>query len=600
LRTLLLIALFASLLLVTPVLVPRAAAQQAGFALDRFQPAPTSEDGLALFLPRTLGHLRPSFGLTLDYTHQPLVIARPDNDAESALVKNRLSAHVTAALGLGTRFEAFVRVPVLLMSRGDPPSVAIVGEGVPRSGAFGALQLGASARLAGEDDGPTLLGASAWVEAPTGSDESLTGDDGVGFGGLLSGSYTSDRFALALNAGGRYRPRRRYGSAKLGSEVMLSAGAYFFANERLTFLGELVGAIARRDSGSPTQNAPYELLAGARYATSFQVLFTGAAGLGLTQTVGVPDARALLQAAYPVPRAARKRADQDHDGIDDERDGCPEQPEDRDGFQDGDGCPDLDNDQDGIADGSDRCVDDPEDADGIDDEDGCPDGDNDQDGVSDTTDKCPNAAEDVDGFQDDDGCPDLDNDQDSLLDPHDQCPLEPEDSDGFQDEDGCPDADNDKDGVVDVDDNCPTVPGPVETKGCPSAVRIDRTQIRILERIEFQTLRAEIRPESLGILDQIRSALEVNPQLRRVRIEGHTDNRGPNLPNEKLSQRRAESVMKYLIKEGIDPSRLEAKGWGEERPLVKNDSEENMQINRRVEFHIVDPAPPQSSIGGVQ
>jgi outer membrane protein OmpA-like peptidoglycan-associated protein len=131
-------------------------------------------------------------------------------------------------------------------------------------------------------------------------------------------------------------------------------------------------------------------------------------------------------------------------------------------------------------------------------------------------------------------------------------------------------------------------------------VRIDRTQIRILERIEFQSLRTEIQPQSLGILDQIRGALQVNPQLRRVRIEGHTDSRGPGPANLALSQRRAEAVMKYLIKEGIAAHRLEAKGWGEERPLVKNDSEENMQINRRVEFHIVDPAPPQGSVGGAK
>jgi outer membrane protein OmpA-like peptidoglycan-associated protein len=245
-------------------------------------------------------------------------------------------------------------------------------------------------------------------------------------------------------------------------------------------------------------------------------------------------------------------------------------------------------------------VNEPEDLDGIEDEDGCPDLDNDRDGLADHQDQCPNAPEDKDGFQDEDGCPDLDNDKDGLLDLRDQCPSEPEDSDGFADEDGCPDLDNDKDGVLDRDDGCPTVPGPAESRGCPSAVRIDKSQIRILERIQFQTKRAEVRPESLGILDQVRSAFEANPQIKRVRIEGHTDSRGPTLSNAKLSQRRAEAVMAYLVREGINPGRLEAKGWGEERPLVKNDSESNMQINRRVEFHIVDPAPPQGSLGGVQ
>ncbi|MDB4989627.1 MAG: putative internalin [Myxococcaceae bacterium] len=594
-RTPFFIALFASLLLSTSAL-----AQGSGFSLDRFQPAPTSEDGLALILPRTLGHLRPSFGLTLDYAHQPLVIARPGNDPDSAPVKHRLVGHFSAAIGLGSRLEVFVRAPVLLMQLGDTAGSNGGGSSVAHSGAFGALQLGASARLLGADEGPFALGATAWVETPTGSREHLTGDHGVGVGGVLSGSYNTRSFGLAANAGGRYRQKDSFGTARIGSELLLGAGAYLYVSERVTILSELNGAISARDAGAKTQNMPFELLAGARYATPLKVLVTGAAGLGLSHAVGVPDARALLQLAYPNPRPAGQSADADHDGIPDSQDDCPERAEDMDGFQDRDGCPELDNDQDGIADVRDQCSGDPEDLDGIADDDGCPDPDNDHDGVVDAQDQCPNAAEDMDGFQDDDGCPDLDNDKDSLVDARDQCPLQPEDLDGFEDEDGCPDPDNDKDGVLDVDDGCPTVPGPAATQGCPSAVRMDKQQLRILERIEFQTMRAEIRPESLGILDQIRGALEVNPQLRRVRIEGHTDDVGSTASNEKLSQRRAESVMKYLIKEGIDPSRLEAKGWGEERPLVKNDSAENKQINRRVEFHIVDPAPPQSSLGGAQ
>jgi outer membrane protein OmpA-like peptidoglycan-associated protein len=593
LRTLSFIALLA-LFLSSPVM-----AQGGGFALDRFQPAPTSEDGVALVLPRTLGHLRPAFGLTLDYAHQPLVISRPGQDPDSAPVEHRLLGHVTAALGLGSRFELFVRAPVLLVQRGDTQNAGIISAGLPDASTFGTLFAGAGLRLLGEDDGPLSLGVTGWVEAPTGSEKSLTGDDGVGAGGLLTGAANTHVLSFAVNVGGRYRPKQDYGSSRIGSELLLGAGAYARAGEYVTLLGELTGAIYLRDWGEVTTNSsPFEVLLGLRCATPIKLLLTGAVGLGLTHAIGVPDVRGILQFAYPTPRSPLRASDLDHDGIPDDRDHCPERPEDRDNFQDGDGCPDLDNDKDGIADATDRCVNEAEDLDGIEDDNGCPDPDNDQDGIIDSADQCPNAPEDRDGFQDSDGCPDLDNDKDGLLDLRDQCPSEPEDSDGFADEDGCPDFDNDKDGVIDTEDGCPTVPGPAETRGCPSAVRIDKAQIRILERIEFQTKRAEVRPESLGILDQVRAAFEANPQIKRVRIEGHTDARGPTLSNARLSQRRAEAVMRYLVREGIDPNRLEAKGWGEERPLVKNDTAANMQANRRVEFHIVDPAP--NSAGGGQ
>ena len=110
----------------------------------------------------------------------------------------------------------------------------------------------------------------------------------------------------------------------------------------------------------------------------------------------------------PMSEAAlnKVRIDSDGDGIPDDVDQCPDMPEDKDGFQDEDGCPDFDNDNDGIYDAQDKCPNDPEDFDGFQDEDGCPDLDNDGDGIPDKLDKCPNTPEDIDGYQDDDGCPD--------------------------------------------------------------------------------------------------------------------------------------------------------------------------------------------------
>ncbi|MFT3923176.1 MAG: OmpA family protein [Myxococcales bacterium] len=570
-----------------------AEAQAQGFALDRFRPAPTTEDGLALTMPRTLGHLRPGAMLTLDYAHQPLVLSKLNANPEGSIVKHELVAHAMLALGLGDRYEVFAYAPITLVQTGNDPSIGGISFPDPSKAAFGDITLGGTVRLWGDDLGPLQLGLQAGVTLPSGSVKALSGDDGVGADGRLTFAYHVKDWSFAANAGARYRPTANYGTARVGSEFLFGAGAYWRATENVTTQAEWYGASTFRDGQFGTSpGTASELLFGARWSTPIKVVVGGGVGVGLTQIVGQPDARVLFSLGYPPPRPPLAPPDRDKDGILDDVDGCPDIPEDVDEFQDQDGCPDPDNDQDGVADVNDACPMVAEDIDGFEDADGCPETDNDKDGILDAKDKCPNNAEDMDGFADEDGCPDLDNDQDGLRDTQDKCPIEPEDHDGFEDEDGCPDPDNDKDGILDGDDNCPTVPGPAHTKGCPSAVRIDRTQIRILQRIEFETNRAEIRPESLGIIDQVRSALEVNPQLRKIRIEGHTDNRGSNEKNLKLSQRRAESVMNYLIAEGINPERLEAKGWGEEHPLVPNDSPENMQTNRRVEFHIVDPAPP--------
>ncbi len=166
-------------------------------------------------------------------------------------------------------------------------------------------------------------------------------------------------------------------------------------------------------------------------------------------------------------------ADGDDDGVRDRDDFCPDLPEDQDGFQDGDGCPDFDNDMDGVPDAFDAAPDEPEDYDGFEDEDGAPDRDNDQDGIPDKDDLCPDEAEDMDGHNDDDGCPDdfADRDGDGIEDALDACPDDPEDMDGFEDDDGCPEADNDLDGIDDEDDECPDeaedYDGVDDHDGCP-------------------------------------------------------------------------------------------------------------------------------------
>ena len=113
----------------------------------------------------------------------------------------------------------------------------------------------------------------------------------------------------------------------------------------------------------------------------------------------------------------------------------------------------------------------------------------------------------------------------------------------------------------------------------------------ILRRIEFATDSAQILERSERILEEVRSVLAANPQIRRIRVEGHTDDRGREAHNLDLSHRRAASVVEWLTSHDIAASRLVSEGFGESRPIETNDTRAGRQANRRVEFHIIDPAP---------
>ena len=289
--------------------------------------------------------------------------------------------------------------------------------------------------------------------------------------------------------------------------------------------------------------------------------------------------------------------DIDKDGIENRDDKCPTVAEDKDGFQDEDGCPDPDNDEDKILDDKDKCPNEAEDMDGDQDEDGCPDLDADNDGLDDSVDQCPKEAEDKDGFKDDDGCPDLDNDEDGVPDATDKCPNDAEDKDGFEDADGCPDPDNDKDGFLDAADKCPDQPETVnnfeDADGCPDQapelklVKVTQEKIEILQKVFFDNGKAKIQKKSFPVLDEVASVLAAYKDIKNVRVEGHTDDKGRDEANQKLSQARADAVREYLIGKGVDGARLEAVGYGETKPIEDNKTAEGREVNRRVEFTIV-------------
>ncbi len=236
-------------------------------------------------------------------------------------------------------------------------------------------------------------------------------------------------------------------------------------------------------------------------------------------------------------------------------------------------------DGDGIYGRDDLCPREPEDHDGWEDTDGCPDPDNDNDGILDVNDMCPDEAEDFDGYEDEDGCPDVDRDGDGIPDDIDQCPDDPEDHDGFKDEDGCPDPDNDMDGVLDAQDKCPNTPAGVEVTqdGCPKPkVELEPATIY------FPLNKAEFWAAEKDKLDTIIAGLLVADDAH-VQVFGHACDLGTADYNMELSMDRAGLVADYLMENGIDESRITTKAFGETQPAVPNTSEENREMNRRVE-----------------
>jgi outer membrane protein OmpA-like peptidoglycan-associated protein len=320
-----------------------------------------------------------------------------------------------------------------------------------------------------------------------------------------------------------------------------------------------------------------------------------------------------------------KARDTDKDGVLDDADSCVDIP----GLPSMKGCPDKDGD--GFADKEDQCVDVPGTVRG------CPDSDN--DGVADKDDKCPTAAgsaatkgcpdRDGDGITDlDDECPDVkgpvifkgcpDSDADGFPDKDDDCPLIPgkikgcpdKDGDGVVDKSdkcpdvpgtlelkGCPDADGD--GVNDADDQCPLVAGLATNFGCPAkekdVVKVEKVDLNeedkktmeeAFKNLEFATGKSEIKPESTPDLDKIVDILQRNPTYRLL-IVGHTDNAGSAALNKTLSQNRANAVQNYMVSKGIPANRFITKGYGPDRPIADNTTEEGKQKNRRVEMTIV-------------
>ena len=583
-----------------------------GAELRLFRPAVDSKGIFAVNASPVLGHLDLSFGLVADGGLGIMPLAGLEDDLIENAIPSQFTGTLHANVGLFNFMVVGLQLPIGILEVeriGDPQ------EGPDgRDGRLEGMRVsdvdqctpdpGPDLILGNADDGPTgptfvecrtvhsmqgladiilhakfqllrvqrnPIGVGIVFQAgfPAGDADRLIADPGGSiWPSLVIDAEPSRRLRIALNAGYRmvlgegstFGNQDDDGHFTYGDHATFGVGiSYQLVLGTLDFAVEGYGnQLMEGDNGSAAALAA-EAIGGFKvYVERNSYLYIGA-GPGVTNGFNAADTRFVLGFIFEP-----SIGDKDGDGIKDDVDRCPDDPEDYDVFEDEDGCPEPDNDRDGILDVDDECPVIPEDRDGTEDTDGCPEGnegDRDGDGILDAVDQCPDDPEDRDNFEDEEGCPDPDNDQDRILDVDDTCPNDPETYNGTDDEDGCPDQ---------------------------GRVLVEADQIVILDKIYFETDSAVIQERSFPIIDAVAATLQGNPQIRKIEIQGHADERAPDDYNIRLTRDRAASVVDALVQRGVERARVRSAGYGERCPVDPRHNDQAWDRNRRVEFKIIE------------
>ena len=459
--------------------------------VERFKPAVTWDGFIDLEGSSVRSTADPwAFGLALNYALNPLVLIDENNKIANRFVSGRLGADVMASVTLFGPMALGLDIPFFLAQTGDES---------PSFGGLGDVRLVPKVRLADDRElvGIALVGE---LRVPTHAGDFSGGARNVQF---VPKFVLDHRFGVGVRLGTNLGVALRQGT----TFENVNAASEFVYGAALSYrIGGWYGPVeigAEAEGGTALLATPHleELPLETRvfakvYATPEWEIF-GGPDMGIVPGYGIPTFRAFLGVRYTPTNH-----DRDHDTFPDEEDLCPDNPEDFQGAQPMDGCPQAAP---------------PEEAD------------DDQDGVPNARDLCPNEKETINGFQDEDGCPDLG----------------------------------------------------------PAHVIREQGKLRILENVEFATGSAMIQPRSYSLLNQVALVLRANPDIKHMRIEGHTDTRGKREMNLTLSDARAKSVLQYLVMKGIRSERLTSKGFGPDRPLVTPEKDNaDLQKNRRVEFII--------------
>ena len=440
--------------------------------LRGFHPSTDPAGSLYLEPTATPGHLKWNVGAWASYAHRLVTVTDAGGEEVAVPVQDQLSLDYGLGVGIGDRLAFGASLPSVLYQ--DGYGSELIGGSLPHS-ALGDVRLNLKATLLpGGEMGGFSVAALGAVTLPTGNASSYVSEQAATGELRVLGELRLIAIAVRATAGAKVRgAEQTFVGQTFGHELPWGIGLVvrpqvFGIEEkgRWEWALEGHGALALTPKFGSKAQSPAALGLSARYTPGTVSLIAGAE-VPLDSAVGTPSVRGVLGLGW-APRVH----DQDSDGVPDEIDQCPELAEDKDGFEDSDGCPDFDNDDDGVPDDSDRCPTEKEDSDEFEDDDGCLDPDNDHDGFLDARDACPKEAGAASSDPKQNGCPERDRDVDGIVDSQDKCPTKAEDRDAYQDEDGCPDPDNDADHVLDADDTCPLVAGEERSdpllNGCPS------------------------------------------------------------------------------------------------------------------------------------
>lgn len=586
-----------------------------GIALEQFEASPAGDPFFGVTSPLVVGHLQPRALAMFDYAHAPLRLLGEDGSSTS-IVSAQGFVRVDASFALWERLLVSVDMPFAVLQSGEEPGGGVVFN-VPTSAELGDLRLGVRGRIWGDRLSPFAVGAEGFVFVPTAPAGSYAGEGAVrgAARALLGGRFAAGvPFVWNVSAGAHLRGSDNPSSFTWGAGV-----AALLLDERLQIGPEAYGAVAIGDSRplatanvlvETPSTANAEVLLGARFRiASFQVGVAG--GPGLTAAIGTPQFRVIGMFGWvPQPAPSAKPAeggrvagaggggaaagykDSDGDGFRDDIDACPNEKGDLQGDPAKDGCPAPDRDKDTVLDIDDACPNlaGPRRADVT--KNGCPD-DKDGDGVYDPVDACIDRK----GIESDDpkknGCP-ADTDGDGVFDDVDACVAlkgQPTQDAKFN---GCPE-DIDGDEIKNPEDACPFEKG-IHTKdakdnGCMKWVRVTDKEIQILMQVQFKVYgksrQETIDPVSDDLLKEVRDAIHQHPEIKKIEVQGHTDDSGDPSFNMNLSQERADAVRQWLIQAGIAPDKLVAKGYGDTMPIADNRIREGRQKNRRVHFVVI-------------
>jgi outer membrane protein OmpA-like peptidoglycan-associated protein len=528
-----------------------------------FRPAVDTKGHFTVDSTPVLPHLNISLGFILDFGFNEWLAVEQDGEEayDRTLVDRYIAAQLMFNLGLWDRVVVGLQLPIAITTGdklGYNEDADPIRRGWSTKGTFSDIAIHAKFHITRANFHAVGIGAVIQYQAPSGKSELLTGEPG---GGAVSGKLILDVepanwYRAALNGGVRYalgaEPHNhlrwdgrdllnnpggtgdlllfKYGpmlTFGLGQSFMVWPGLMdlvieFYGNQLMTEM-------------SGTAYTSLEAAAGFKfYVEANSYLLAGYAhGIptgGTEEGYGFQNVEHRMFLGFAFEPSM---PDRDGDGIADANDACPDSPEDRDGFEDSDGCPDLDNDKDGIPD---------------------------------TEDQCPLVPEDKDDDRDTDGCPEepsdptADRDNDRIPDIDDKCPDKPETYNGKEDEDGCPDK-----GDVILTDGL----------------------IKTLKKVYFEYNSDKIMPVSYDILDTVALTIVNNPQIDLIEVQGHADERGNERYNLRLTGKRAKAVVRYLVKKGVPKKKLRSMGYGEYCPVNQGHDEEAWEENRRVEFKVL-------------